>query len=327
MPLSLAAIHAAADRLRKGGVVAFPTETVYGLGADALNPRAVEKVFELKGRPSNNPLIVHAADEAMAQSVVTEWPGEAAALAAAFWPGPLTLVLPRSSAVPSNVTAGGPNVAVRCPQHPVAIALIEALGRPIVGPSANLSGRVSPTTAEHVLASFEPRDVMVLDGGPCRAGIESTVLSLAGAEPRILRQGTVTGEQIEAVIGVKPVLATKLGAPEGATAPLAGPGMLRSHYAPASAARMFGAGEWPAVLEGAGVGAVVISHSPGRVVRPPARVISMPADATAYAARLYAALREADSVRPDVILIEKPEGEGGVWDAIRDRLERATARD
>lgn len=330
MPLSLAAIHAAADRLRSGGVVAFPTETVYGLGADALNPRAVERVFELKGRPSNNPLIVHAADEAMAQSVVTQWPGEAGVLARAFWPGPLTLVLPRSTAVPSNVTAGGPNVAVRCPQHPVAVALIEALGRPIVGPSANLSGRVSPTTAEHVLASFSEREVMVLDGGPCRAGIESTVLSLAGFEPRILRQGTVTAEQIESVIGVRPSVTARTTAIEGATAPLASPGMLRSHYAPAAPARLFDAPAWPGILPDAGsprAGVVVISHTPGRTVTPPARVIVMPPDATAYAARLYAALREADSVRPDMILIERPTDAGGVWDAIRDRLDRATAQD
>lgn len=334
LPLTLATIHAAAQRLREGGVVAFPTETVYGLGADALSHRAVDRVFTLKGRPSINPLIVHASDEPMARRVTAAWPDRASALARAFWPGPLTIVLPKAPGIPLNVTAGGPNVAVRCPDHPIAIALIEALERPIVGPSANLSGRVSPTAAAHVRESFSESDVMILDGGPCRAGIESTVITLAdGAPPRVLRQGVITREMIAGVLGEMPGVASHLepsaAAPTtGVLTPLASPGMLRSHYAPTAKAVLFDAGEWPAVLgrpETAGSAVVVISHIGTRTAKPPHRVITMPADATAYATRLYAALREADSVRPSLILIERPDGAGGVWDAIRDRLERAAA--
>ncbi|MFM9958593.1 MAG: L-threonylcarbamoyladenylate synthase, partial [Phycisphaerales bacterium] len=323
----LANIHDAAQRLRDGGVVAFPTETVYGLGADAMSHRAVDRVFTLKGRPSTNPLIVHACDEAMARTIVREWPEHAAALARAFWPGPLTIVLPKAPGVPLNVTAAGPNVAVRCPDHPVAIALIEALERPIVGPSANLSGRVSPTAAAHVRESFSPEDVLVLDGGPCRAGIESTVVSLAEGTPRILRQGVVTPEMIAGVIGVRPLVALHAADVTGPAAPMASPGMLRSHYAPAAKAVLFNPTRWPAVLNGAAV-VVVVTHDRTRAAPPPPpphRVVLLPDDATGYAARLYAALREADSMKPGLIAIERPEGVGGVWDALRDRLERATA--
>lgn len=334
VPLSLASIHAAAQRLREGGVVAFPTETVYGLGADAMNHRAVDRVFTLKGRPSVNPLIVHASDEAMARSVTATWPERASMLARAFWPGPLTIVLPKAAGVPLNVTAGGPNVAVRCPDHPIAIALIEALERPIVGPSANMSGRVSPTTAAHVRESFSESDVMVLDGGACRAGIESTVVSLAGSDgsmngaARVLRQGVITAEMIAEVLGEVPEVASRATHVEGAATPLSSPGMLRSHYAPVARAVLFNGADWPKVLDSTAnheAAVVVVSHNSSRTVQPPHRVIVMPPDATLYASRLYAAMREADSVKPSLILIERPDGEGGVWDAIRDRLSRATA--
>jgi L-threonylcarbamoyladenylate synthase len=326
LPLTLATIHAAAQRLREGGVVAFPTETVYGLGADAMSHRAVDRVFTLKGRPSVNPLIVHASDEAMARSVTSSWPERASALARAFWPGPLTIVLPKAAGVPLNVTAGGANVAVRCPDHPIAIALIEALERPIVGPSANMSGRVSPTSAAHVRESFSESDVMVLDGGPCRAGIESTVVSLANGPgaARVLRQGVVTREMIAGVLGEMPEVALHAADVAGAATPLASPGMLRSHYAPEARAVLFGADEWPAVLSRGGA-VVVVTHDGSRRAEPPHRVIVMPSEATGYASRLYAALREADSLRPDLIAVERPTGVGGVWDAVRDRLGRATA--
>ena len=313
-------------------MVAFPTETVYGLGADALSPRAVDRVFTLKGRPSVNPLIVHASDEAMAKSVTSAWPERASMLARAFWPGPLTIVVPKAVGVPLNVTAGGANVAVRCPDHPVAVALIEALGRPIVGPSANLSGRVSPTIAAHVRESFSEADVMVLDGGACRAGIESTVLSLADpdAPARVLRQGVVTREMIAEALGDMPEVASGAAEVSGAAAPMASPGMLRSHYAPEARTVLFDAGEWPGVFGGGGEGSmvVVVTHEASRASRPPQpphRLILLPDDATGYASRLYAALREADSMKPDLIAVERPTGTGGVWDALRDRLERATA--
>lgn len=326
MPTHPATITAAAERLRQGGLVAFPTETVYGLGADALNPLAIEGVFRIKGRPANNPLIVHVSDESMARGLASTWPDAAAALAERFWPGPLSIVLPRLALVPSNVTAGGPNVALRCPDHPTAIALIETLGRPIVGPSANPSGGVSPTTAQHVRESFSPDDVLVLDGGPCRAGIESTVLSLAGPTPRLLRQGVITPDMIRSVIGQD--VGTSAGTTEsgGAASPMASPGMLRSHYAPHAPAVLFAAAEWPVILQRSDA-VVVITHVQSRDARPPNRVIRMPNEATAYAASLYAAMRDADAVRPGLIAIERPDAKGGVWDAIRDRLARATAID
>lgn len=325
MPLHLSTILEAADRLRAGGVVAFPTETVYGLGADALNEDGVRRVFALKGRPSNNPLIVHVSDESMAKRVVGAWPDIASRLASAFWPGPLTLVLPRAACVPEVVTAGGPGVAVRCPDHPVAIALIEALGSPIVGPSANPSGRVSPTTAEHVRAAFNSIEVMVLDGGACRAGIESTVLSLLDPEPIVLRRGVVTPEQVSRVLGTAPRIAGGINSdspPPGA--PMPSPGMLRSHYAPEAPLELFEPSEWSRVSRGTGV-VVALCMDPATSLEPPSRVIPMPADATLYAAALYAALRDADALRPDLIAVERPRGVGGVWDAVRDRLERAAA--
>lgn len=183
--------------LRAGGVVAFPTETVYGLGADALSEQPVARVFELKQRPATTPVSIHVCDERMARAVSAEWPDTAERLARAFWPGPLTLVLPVAEGVPAIVTAGGPTVGVRCPDHPITLALIAAFG-PIVGTSANRSGEPSPTDAERVRAVFP--DVFVLDGGPSREGADSTVLSLVG-EPRVLRPGPVTGEQIREMVG------------------------------------------------------------------------------------------------------------------------------
>ena len=315
-------IAAAVARLRAGGLVAFPTETVYGLGADALNERAVRLVFETKGRPATNPLIVHVASPAMARTVVSHWPPEAEALARAFWPGPLSLVLPKAPHVPGVVTAGGPNVAVRCPDHPTALALIEAFDGPLVGPSANPSGRVSPTTAEHVRASFDERQVMVLDGGPCRAGIESTVVKL-GEGARILRPGLTSAGDIARVLG-RPVQQTSEHAPEQ----LESPGLLASHYAPATPLTLCGVHELPAHLRTARR-VVVISHVPLAV--PASHVLrSMPADAAAYARELYAALREADAQGADRIVVVEPDPnadgpEGGTWFAVLDRLRRAAA--
>ncbi|HET9596365.1 MAG TPA: L-threonylcarbamoyladenylate synthase, partial [Anaeromyxobacteraceae bacterium] len=191
----------AAALLRAGGLVAFPTETVYGLGALALEPLAVRAIYAAKGRPATNPLIVHVPGVADARALVAEWPVEAERLAARFWPGPLTLVLPRAASVPDEVTAGGSTVAVRAPGHPVAQALLAALGAPVAAPSANRSEHVSPTRAEHVLADLEGRIDAVVDGGPCAVGIESTVLWIAGGRPRVLRPGVVGRREIEEVIG------------------------------------------------------------------------------------------------------------------------------
>lgn len=311
--------HALA-RLSRGGIVAFPTETVYGLGADALDDAAVRRVFELKGRPPHNPLIVHVADEAMARSVASAWPKAAHKLAEAFWPGPLTIVVPKRANVPDIVTGGGPTVAVRCPAHHLTLTLLHAFGRPLVGPSANLSGRVSPTTADHVRRAFSEEDVYVLDGGPCRGGIESTVVALTPS-PRVLRRGLIGPDQIAAAIG-QPVEVVE-GVHESDAGAAPSPGLLARHYAPVTPTQLFLPGDWPGVLP-EGRCAIVLTHRM-RPVEPPHRIIQMPAAAEAYAAQLYAALREADAGGGSVILIERPTDEGPLWDAIRDRLTRAAA--
>ncbi len=315
-------IAAAVARLRAGGVVTFPTETVYGLGADALSPGAIARVFALKGRPAHNPLIVHVADETMARTVAAQWPDSASRLARAFWPGPLTLVLPRKPSVPDAVTAGGPTVAVRCPAHHITLSLLSAFGGPLVGPSANPTGRVSPTTAQHVRASFTESDVLVLDGGPCRGGIESTVLSLAGPTPRVLRAGLISPEEIEIVLGQAVEVVTDQR--PSASSPLQSPGQLPVHYAPRTRAMLFDAAALDRVLADASGPVAVLSTTLNSVPQPHT-LIRMPADAASYAARLYAALHEADSRQPTLIAIEQPPKAGAVWQAIADRLARATA--
>jgi L-threonylcarbamoyladenylate synthase len=296
------AIARAAEALRAGGLVCFPTETVYGLGASALSAEAVGAVFLRKGRPATNPLIVHVDGVEMARDVVAEWPRRAEALAGRFWPGPLTLVLAKGPGIPAAVTAGGATVAVRAPDHPVALALIRAFGGPLVAPSANLSGAVSPTTAEHVEADFA--DLLILDGGPCRAGIESTVVDLTGREARVLRQGVVTPEQIGAALG-EPVAVGGGGAGGGGAARSPG---LGAHYAPRAPLRLVAPEE----------------EAPEGVAR-----VRLPQSAVEAAARLYAALREADAEQPAAIWVEAPTPEqlagpeGSLWRAILDRLQRA----
>lgn len=299
------AIARAVATLREGGLVGMPTETVYGLAADARNPAAIAAVFKLKGRPAHNPLIVHASSIEMARSVCAEWPQQAQALADAFWPGPLTLVLRKKPNLPDAVTAGGPTVAVRVPDHPVALALIEAFGGPLVAPSANLSGRVSPTTAQHVASDFP--DLLILDGGPCRAGIESTVVDATGPQLRVLRPGLIGPGQLGAA------MAPRDGDPAGDVA--RSPGLEQSHYAPRAPVRLVDPDnpeEGPA---------------PARVVR-----LELPPTPEQAAAWLYAALREADAGSPAEIWVQRPtEGQlqgpaGHMWQAIMDRLERAAAR-
>jgi L-threonylcarbamoyladenylate synthase len=315
-------IAQAVARLRAGGLVAFPTETVYGLGADALNSRAVEAVFIAKGRPAHNPLIVHVADEPAAARLVAFWPPDASKLARAFWPGPLTIVLPKSAGIPDAVTAGGPTVAVRCPAHHVALALLAAFGGPLVGPSANPSGTVSPTTAEHVRQSFSPDEVMVLDGGPCRAGIESTVVTLAEDPPRILRPGVISADELASVLGRSGIPADSgpRAAPE---ASLESPGRLPVHYAPRARATLIDTADLGPLLARTRDPLAVLSYTL-TTVSAPHTLLRMPTDAAAYAARLYAALRQADAINPTLIAIERPPTTGSLWHAIADRLARAT---
>jgi len=299
-------IKDAAAKIRAGGVVAFPTETVYGLGANALDAAAVARIFELKGRPSTSPLIVHVASMDMARELVTEWPPLAEELAAKWWPGPLTLVLPKKPAIPDIVTAGLPTVGLRMPDHAMALELIREAGVPIAAPSANRFSELSPTTADHVRATFGDA-VDVLDGGPTRVGIESTVVAIEGGRPKVLRLGMIeVGQVVGQVMDVGP--------PAGEAHP--SPGLHPRHYSP-RARLIVVAG--PKDVPGR-EGAYVWRKRAGLV----SRSIRMPADPARYAARLYAVLHELDAENWPWIAVEavpdKPE-----WAAIRDRLERASA--
>ena len=221
------AVRRAAELLRAGQLVALPTETVYGLAASAWNEEAVRRIFEVKGRPAGNPIIVHVASLDMARRCVTDWPAAADKLAAAFWPGPLTLVLPRSKEIPSLVTAGGPTVGVRWPAHPLIQAVILACGFPLAAPSANRSSRLSPTTAEHVRKSLGSRIPLIIDGGPAPVGIESSVLDLASTPARLLRPGMISLQSFQALMGAG---AVEIAA--GATGIKRSPGLWRRHYSP-----------------------------------------------------------------------------------------------
>jgi L-threonylcarbamoyladenylate synthase len=295
-------------RLNAGGLVAFPTETVYGLGADAFNADAVAHVFERKGRPPANPLIVHVSDGAMARTVVAQWSDRAQALADAFWPGPMTLVLPKGDAVPLIVTGHGPTVGVRCPDHPLTLALIEAFGHPIVGPSANPSGAVSPTIAGHVRDAW-PDDgedpdlgVFVIDGGPCRAGIESTVVDLCGAVAAVLRPGVIGTDAIAHVLGEEVLGVDALGVGVQAAGHASGPeytqerspGRLGAHYQPGAPVHLYTTIDELGGMLDSVEGAAVVLSPPGVPVSvdPPHSAVSMPAAAALYGAELYARLRE-----------------------------------
>lgn len=313
------AIAEAVRRLSRGGLVAFPTETVYGLGADALDAHAVERVFAFKGRPATNPLIVHVSGVEMARSVVDQWTDDAQAIAKAFWPGPVTLVLPRARIVPDIVCAGGETVAVRCPEHPLALALIEALGGPIVGPSANPSGFISPTTPEHVLDAFAHTDLLVIDGGNCRAGIESTVIDLSGNKPTILRPGVIGAHTLAAVLGRE----VGVHAPGDDDQAPRSPGLIGAHYQPRTATVLVGSH----ALTDAPASAIVLAWSlgshPNRGV-----LIAMPRTISAYASAMYCALHEADRAQGTQIWIETPpEGHGddeqAIHAAVMERLHRA----
>ncbi|MEM7754851.1 MAG: L-threonylcarbamoyladenylate synthase [Planctomycetota bacterium] len=330
------AIAEAVGRLRAGGLVAFPTETVYGLGADALNTDAVMRVFAAKGRPSENPLIVHVSGVEMARRVVREFNPAAERLARALWPGPVTIVVEKAACVPDAVTAGGPTVAVRCPDHPLALALIEAFGGPLVGPSANPSGYISPTTAGHVARHFEPGEVLVLDGGACRAGLESTVVDLTADVARVLRRGVVGADELAEALGERVEDAGSIVEPDGGGTIATSPGLVGPHYRPRARVVVVGSmTEIDGALEG--VRSAVVLSPPGTpaTVPPQHASLPMPGGARAYAAELYAALREADELSPGVIVVALPgiasavggadAGDAAVWAAVRERLARASA--
>jgi L-threonylcarbamoyladenylate synthase len=306
-----AEIARAGALLRSGGLVAFPTETVYGLGANALDPAAVDRIFEAKGRPSSSPLIVHVSSIHLARLIVAEWPVRADLLAHRFWPGPLTLVLRKHANISARVTAGLDTVGIRVPAHPMALALLRAAGVPVAAPSANRFGGLSPTRAEHVRTGLGDRVDVILDGGPTQVGIESTVLSIV-EEPLLLRPGMVSREQIEAVIG--PVRVAGARAAEGSHA---SPGLHPRHYSPATNLVLLAPGEpLPA-----GRGAYMFITSP----RPAAKAVPMPNEAERYAAALYQTLFELDAEGHEWIAVELPP-DGPAWVAIGDRLARAAAR-
>ena len=280
-------------------MVAFPTETVYGLGANALDPAAIDKIYAAKGRPPSSPLIVHVSSIEMARGLVREWPERAEKLARIFWPGPLTLVLPKQPQVPDRLTGGLDTVGVRMPANPIAQELIREAGVPIAAPSANRFTELSPTSAQHVRDGLGERVAMVLDGGRTTVGIESTVLSLVGLRAVLLRPGMVTRQEIEAVIGPVDVLGAVA---EGAHA---SPGLHPRHYSPKTPLILVERGNLP---------------SSGRGI-----CIQMPAEPREYATVLYERLHAADAEGWDWIAIEQPPS-GEEWAAIRDRLQRAAAR-
>jgi L-threonylcarbamoyladenylate synthase len=304
----------AGERLRRGELVAFPTETVYGLGGNATDSHAVAAIFEAKGRPSFNPLIVHVADPIAAEAYV-EFTEHARDLAHAFWPGPLTLVLPKraSGGLSDLISAGLDTVAIRVPGHPVALDILKAAGCPIAAPSANLSGRISPTCAAHVVDGLNRRVHMIVDGGPCAVGLESTVLSLIDDRPIILRPGAVTAEQISACLGLPVEQAVNLSPSVDEETPLHSPGMLSSHYAPDALMRLNATdvrdGE---VLLGFGeVQDAVLNLSPS-------------GDLKEAAVNMFAMLRLLDSRGVGTIAVS-PIPDQGLGCAINDRLRRAAA--
>jgi L-threonylcarbamoyladenylate synthase len=321
-----AAVARAAALLRAGELLALPTETVYGLAANALDALAVARIFEIKGRPAHNPIIVHVDSAVMARRCVADWPPLADKLTQKFWPGALTLVLPRSREIPDMVTAGGSTVGVRWPSHPVTQAVIRACGFPLAAPSANLSGRISPTNAQHVLESLGDKIEWILDGGQSQVGIESTVLDLAVTPPRVLRPGMLNAESLRAVLG-------EVQAAESEIEPgtqLRSPGLLSRHYAPKGKLVLLA---WrdesdlheqltmcnlqPAMTH-------VIAHRRVPAGNGLGRVSVIPDDANAFARAIYAELHRCDEEGAQYIVVEAVP-ETAEWQAIHDRLRRAAA--
>jgi L-threonylcarbamoyladenylate synthase len=321
-PVDADAIARAVQVLRRGGLVAMPTETVYGLAADAGNEAAVRAIFAAKGRPADHPVIVHIPDAAAMASWAAEIPAAAGLLAAAFWPGPLTLVLKRGPAASDLITGGQDTVGLRCPSHPWAQALLRAFGGGVAAPSANRFGRISPTAARHVIEDLglKPDGAvdMVLDGGACAVGIESTIVDLSGPTPRLLRPGAVTRAQLEAVLGV-PVGSSDAGAPRAS-------GGLEKHYAPRTALDLVPPGEVAASVTAAAPQAVAVL-APDWAVRgaPNLRLHLLAADRPSdYARTLYEDLRQLDASGAARLIVSEPPA-GPEWDAVRDRLKRASA--
>lgn len=313
-------VSRAAALLRAGELVAFPTETVYGLGADAANPQAIAKIFAAKGRPADHPLIVHLPDASHLERWAADIPEAAHRLAAAFWPGPLTLILRRQSSVSAAITGGQDTVGLRVPNHPLALQLLREFDGGVAAPSANRFGRISPTTAAHVREDLGAAVALVLDGGPCAVGIESTILDLSGAAPRILRPGMLDAVAIGRVLGTVPGFGGTADAPRVS-------GSLEAHYAPRTPLQLAAATDLAAIatraLEGGQRVAVLAPQAPAiaheSLVWRAAQV-----DPERFAHDLYARLRELDALACDLILVAAPPDDEA-WRAVADRLRRAAA--
>ena len=326
--LFASAVKRAAELLRAGQLVGMPTETVYGLAANAFDPEAVARIYAAKGRPSHNPIIVHVASAELARRCAATWPQAAQKLATTFWPGPLTLVLPRSTCIPDIVTAGGSTVGIRWPQHPFMQAVIQACGFPLAAPSANLSNRLSPTSAEHVAKQLGEQLPLIVDGGHCAVGIESTVVDLTGDHAVVLRPGIISAAQIEEALGHTAM--AKGPAVEGQDA-LRSPGLLAKHYSPKTPLRIvawkdeadlrhrFDAmGFQPEQV-------IILAHSQVPLGGHFPHVWFIPEDAEAYARALYELLHRCDEQHVDLIVVEAPPNTPE-WSGITDRLRRAAAQ-
>ena len=319
-----AAVEEAARLLRSGEVVGLPTETVYGLAANALEPRAVARIFEIKGRPAHNPIIVHVASLDMARSCASEWPPLANKLAAAFWPGPLTIVLSRAKEIPGIVTAGGRTVGIRWPSHPFIQGVIQACGFPLAAPSANLSNQISPTNAEHVRKQLGEKVPLIVDGGQCQVGIESTVIDLTVSPPRVLRPGMIHEEALLAVTGELSV-----GSERGLRI-LKSPGQLPRHYAPKAELIVLSWADESDLLQKllthhASGSTHIIAHTRIPSSSGFAGVSVIPHDPEAFARALYAELDRCDEAGATLIVVEALP-ETSEWRAISDRLKRAATR-
>jgi L-threonylcarbamoyladenylate synthase len=312
-------VAAAIEFLRRGGLVAFPTETVYGLGADATNPEAVARIFEVKGRPRSHPVIVHLSEPSVLKEWAADVPDEAWALADAFWPGPLTLILKRTEAVPDAVTGGLDTVGLRVPAQPLALALLQGFGGGVAAPSANRFGRVSPTRAEHVRADLGSSVDIILDGGPCLVGVESTIVDLSRGRPQVLRPGGVSGEALAEVLGYEIETVTEAAG--------RAPGTLSSHYAPQARLEVMAvgaiAGRARALLD-EGVRAGLLAPAPIPGLPPGLEALPPAGGPQAYAQCLYQRLREADR-RGVQVLLAVPPPDRGLGTAVADRLRRAAA--
>jgi L-threonylcarbamoyladenylate synthase len=322
-----AAVKRAAELLRAGEVVALPTETVYGLAAHALDESAVAGIFQVKGRPAHNPIIVHVADNEMARCCVADWPAAAERLSKSFWPGPLTLVLPRAEKIPEIVTAGGATVGIRWPSHPFIQAVIRECGFPLAAPSANLSNQISPTNAEHVRAQLGGKIPLIVDGGQSQVGIESTVLDLTVSPPRILRPGMIHAETLAAVCGEVQSPKSKVQSPESA---LPSPGLLAKHYSPKAKLIVL---NWRdeadlnlqlSTFNLQPSTCCILAHTHIPPDKNFAGVSVIPHDAEAFARALYAELHRCDAAGAALIVVEAPP-EAPEWSGIADRLRRAAA--